>query len=132
MNIFEPATLGTLLSRAAVKRKLSSGTYLQGAVSLRTLYKVSPSFRDRLAGPPKEERPDRRRLPALAGPLEPGPPPVDHLEAARRQDAHGHGRAHPLHLLGIGRHPLAPAAGGHRRRGPGRRRLLPAPTLPVG
>ncbi|MBG0827900.1 hypothetical protein HS041_08990 [Planomonospora sp. ID67723] len=53
VNVFEPATLGTLLSHAAVKRKLGSGTYLQGAVSLRTLYKVSPSFRDRLAGPPK-------------------------------------------------------------------------------
>ncbi|GAA3444168.1 hypothetical protein [Planomonospora venezuelensis] len=53
VNVFEPATLGTLLSHASVKRRLGSGTYLQGAVTLRTLYKVSPSFRDRLAGPPK-------------------------------------------------------------------------------
>ncbi|MFC4057877.1 hypothetical protein ACFOWE_06205 [Planomonospora corallina] len=53
VNVFEPATLGTLLSRAAVRKKLASGTYHQGAVTLRTLYAVSPSFRDRLAGPPK-------------------------------------------------------------------------------
>ncbi|GAA3136198.1 hypothetical protein GCM10010466_28730 [Planomonospora alba] len=53
VNVFEPATLGTLLSRAAVKRRLASGTHYQGAVTLRTLYAVSPSFRDRLAGPPK-------------------------------------------------------------------------------
>ncbi|GAA2891637.1 hypothetical protein GCM10010517_56010 [Streptosporangium fragile] len=53
VNIFEPATLGTLLSHASVRKKLRSGTFLQGAVTLRTLYKVSPSLRDRLAGPPK-------------------------------------------------------------------------------
>jgi hypothetical protein len=53
VNVFEPATLGTLLAHSTVKRKLSSGTYHQGAVTLRTLYRVSPSFRDRLAGPPK-------------------------------------------------------------------------------
>lgn len=53
VNIFEPATLKTLLSHTAVRKKLDSGTFLQGAVTLRTLYKVSPSLRDRLAGPPK-------------------------------------------------------------------------------
>lgn len=52
VNIFEPATLGTLLSHATSRKKGSYGTILQGAVTLRTLYKVSPSFRDRLAGPP--------------------------------------------------------------------------------
>ncbi|MET8054250.1 hypothetical protein ABZU75_42410 [Streptosporangium sp. NPDC005286] len=53
VDIFEPATLGTLLSHTAVRRKLRSGTFLQGTVTLRTLYKASPSLRDRLAGPPK-------------------------------------------------------------------------------
>ncbi|MFC6578559.1 hypothetical protein [Planomonospora parontospora] len=53
VNVFEPATLGVLLSHSSVKRRLPSGAYHQGTVTLRTLYRVSPSFRDRLAGPPK-------------------------------------------------------------------------------
>ncbi|MEU4829760.1 hypothetical protein [Streptosporangium sp. NPDC023615] len=53
VDIFEPSTLGTLLSHTAVRRKLRSGTYLRGTVTLRTLYRASPSLRDRLAGPPR-------------------------------------------------------------------------------